>query len=101
MKTSRSTTVAILIMFAGYTIGSYGIVLLRDYNITWKQWINPLNPWRWSNPLNPIPKGQLWPGGAGSTSQTGGSDIPETTNYATGTIAGSNPVISNVAGRGR
>jgi hypothetical protein len=61
MKPSRSTTIAILIMFAGYTIGTYGIVLLRDYNITWKQWINPLNPWIWSNPVPRIPAGKLWP----------------------------------------
>lgn len=46
-------TIGILTIFAGYTIASYGVVLLRGYDIHWTRWINPLNPWRW--PAGPVP----------------------------------------------
>lgn len=49
-------TAGIVVMFAGYTIASYGIVLLRGYDITWKQWINPLAPWTWPAKGTQIPK---------------------------------------------
>lgn len=53
-------TAGIVIIFAGYTIASYGVCLLRDYDVPWKRWINPLDPWQWAE-LKPIPAGQIWP----------------------------------------
>jgi hypothetical protein len=50
-------TAGIVVLFAGYAIGSYGVVLLRGYDITWKQWISPLNPYPW-------PKGTVPSAGA-------------------------------------
>lgn len=47
-------TAAIITLFAGYTIASYGIVLLKGYDIPWKRWINPLDPWVW--PKGEVPK---------------------------------------------
>jgi hypothetical protein len=55
-------TAGIIIIFAGYTVASYGICLLRDYNIPWKQWINPLDPWQWGNMSDhKIPRSQVFP----------------------------------------
>ena len=45
-------TIPILILFAGYTITSYGIVLLKGYDITLRQWVNPLAGFQW-------PQGQV------------------------------------------
>jgi hypothetical protein len=56
-------TLAILVIFGGYTIASYGWVLLRGWDITAKQWIDPLHPYQWD--LKPVPKGQLFPGVTG------------------------------------
>jgi hypothetical protein len=47
-------TPAILVLFAGYTIASYGVVLLKGYDVPWRQWVNPLNPYTW--PKGAIPQ---------------------------------------------
>lgn len=58
-------TAGIVVVFAGYAIATYGIVLLRGYDITPRQWIDPLHPWTWPAKGADIPKvpaTQLWPG---------------------------------------
>jgi hypothetical protein len=104
---SRSAVVSTLLLFAGYAIGSYGLVLVRGWNISPLSWISPLNPYQWptdgSDPLC-IPQGQLWGNGVGGI-QCGGSastsKTPTKTDYQTGTVAGANPIIVGVAGRGK
>jgi hypothetical protein len=59
---SKTTTVAIAVIFAGYTVASYGVVLLRGYDVPWRQWVNPLNPWQWKGKPPAIPPTQIWPG---------------------------------------
>jgi hypothetical protein len=55
-------TAGILIIFAGYTIASYGAVLLKGYDIPFSRWINPLNPWQWPSGAVPVvPAGQILP----------------------------------------
>jgi hypothetical protein len=55
-------TAGIIVIFAGYAIASYGIVLLRGYDIPWRRWINPLDPWTWPSGAVPtIPAGQVFP----------------------------------------
>jgi hypothetical protein len=55
-------TIGILAIFAGYTVASYGVCMLRDYDIPWKAWINPLSPWAWPAGAVPkIPATRLWP----------------------------------------
>lgn len=67
-------TAGILIVFAGYTIASYGVVLLKGYNITLKQWIDPLDPYVWPKGAIPtVPPGQTFPGSGGSSSGGKGS----------------------------
>jgi len=66
-----------LIIFAGYTVGSYGRILLKGWNITFRQWVNPLNPYHWPSGAVPtIPDTQVFPGGTSSApAQTGGAAL--------------------------
>lgn len=57
-----STLLGILVVFAGYTVTSYGWVLLRGYNITFRQWVSPLNPYIWQGTPGTVPTGQIFPG---------------------------------------
>ena len=63
----KSVVLSILVLFTGYTVTSYGVVLLHGWNVTFKQWINPLDAYTWpadgADP-DPIPPGQLFPGSA-------------------------------------
>ena len=62
------TTIALLAMFAGYSVGSYGYVLVRGFNITPRQWFDPLNtvPPDWTP--NNVPAGRVYPGSASTAS---------------------------------
>jgi hypothetical protein len=40
-------TASILVLFAGYTVASYGVVLLKGYDVPWRNWVNPLKPYTW------------------------------------------------------
>jgi hypothetical protein len=68
-------TLGIIYIFAGYTIASYGVILLKGWDITWKQWINPLNPWKWSGKPPPILPTEIWPS-ASLASNAGGLQNP-------------------------
>jgi len=57
-------TAGIIVIFAGYTVASYGVCLLRGYDIPWKQWVDPLDPWQWPARASVprIPATQILPG---------------------------------------
>jgi hypothetical protein len=57
----KSMTAAILVVFAGYAVASYGYVLLRGWDISWKQWIDPLDAYVWAGTPGFIPAGQVFP----------------------------------------
>lgn len=54
-------------LFAGYAVGSYGWVLLKGWNIPFRAWVSPLNPYTWpaggADPP-PIPADKLFPSSA-------------------------------------
>jgi len=55
-------TAGIIAFFIGYTVASYGVVLLKDYDIPWTRWINPVNPWTWPGGDPPrIPPSRVFP----------------------------------------
>jgi len=55
-------TAGILLVLAGYTIASYGVCLARGYDIPFKRWVDPMDPWRWPAGKVPvIPATQIWP----------------------------------------
>lgn len=47
-------TYGIIGIFAGYTIASYAVVLVKGYDIPFKAWVNPIHPWQW--PSGGVPK---------------------------------------------
>jgi hypothetical protein len=53
-------------LWAGYAVSMWGYTLIRGYNVTFGQLVNPVHPYGtgkgqpWPPPL--IPKGQLLPG---------------------------------------
>ena len=49
-------TAGILVIFAGYTVASYGVVLLKGWDIPWRDWINPVHAWQWPASGTDIPK---------------------------------------------
>jgi hypothetical protein len=65
-------TAVILIIVGGYTVASYGWVLLKGYDITFKQWVNPLNPYTWPASGAPatVAAGNVFPTGAAGTKVT-------------------------------
>ena len=55
-------TAGIIILFAGYTIASYGVVLAKGYDVRFPAWINPVNPYQWpSGQIPKIPSTQIFP----------------------------------------
>lgn len=49
----RGHTLAIVVAFLGYAVGSYGYVLVRGWDIPVKAWVDPVHPWQW--PAGAIP----------------------------------------------
>lgn len=69
----------ILIMFAGYAVGSYGWVLVKGYNITPREWFSPLDPYVWPAPgttIPTVPKGNIFPTSSGTASATSSGGGP-------------------------
>lgn len=63
------TTAAIVITWGGYALASWGYCLFRGYNITFLQWVDPLQPFSWGS-VGTIPATQVWPTGAAATAAT-------------------------------
>jgi hypothetical protein len=62
-----------VVTFAGYGLASYGFLMVKGYNITFKQWFSPLHPFQGAlNSNGYVPQGQLFPG---STPGAGGGGM--------------------------
>lgn len=60
-------------LFAGYTVAGYGWVLLKGWDIPFRQWVSPLHPYTWpagGGDPPPIGADRLFPS---STPGAGGS----------------------------
>lgn len=57
------TAVVVLFALGAYAVLSYGYVLIRGWDITFKQWVDPLNPYQWPASGDPptVPTGQVFP----------------------------------------
>lgn len=55
------TAAGFILAWTGYALVSYGYVLIRGWDISWKQWVNPLNPYSGPWPPQTIPDGTLLP----------------------------------------
>jgi hypothetical protein len=84
----------IALFWVAYSIGSYGIVLIRGWDITISEWVNPLKGYTWpadgSAPAT-IPAGQLLPGVAVGAA-AGGTTANPTSPQIGGTSGTSKPV---------
>jgi hypothetical protein len=56
----KTATVGILVIFAGYAIASYGVVLLRGWDITFRSWVDPLHAYVWPSQIPHIPATQVF-----------------------------------------
>ncbi len=68
--------VGIGLALAAYTVGTWGYVLVKGYNITLREWVTPLHPF--TGPLNRngmVPKGSIFPTGKGRTPPGQGAHV--------------------------
>jgi hypothetical protein len=58
--------------WVGYSMVSYGWVLVMGYDVPVVPWLNPLDPYDWPADGNPgfVRKGQIFPGGPPGTAST-------------------------------
>lgn len=54
-------TAGIILAAWAYTFGSWGYILIKGYNITFKQWVDPFHPWDGQWPPKCVPPGYLFP----------------------------------------
>jgi len=55
-----------------YSVGGWGYVLVRGWDINFREWISPLHPYQWPASGDPptIPVGRIWPhSGAAQTGE--------------------------------
>ena len=57
--------IALLTVWAGYGVTSWGWCLVKGYNIPLGAWFSPVHPYQWPDGGQPqtVPKGQVFPGG--------------------------------------
>lgn len=55
-------SLGIVLIFGGYSVASYGYVLVRGWDITATQWWSPVHPWTWQGDPKTVPPGQIMPG---------------------------------------
>lgn len=61
--------VGVLMAWAGYSIGTWGWILIKGWDIPLGSWVSPVNPYTWPKPpADPplIPSSQLLPSAASS-----------------------------------
>jgi len=97
--------VGVLIVWGGYAVTSWGLCLIKGYNVTLGQWVNPVSPFQWpSGPVPLIPATQIWPDGkatAAAPSQPSSPDISTQMQQQQAQIAQNQgrPIPGSVASR--
>lgn len=64
---------AILLVWAGYGIGSWGYELVKGHDVTLREWFSPLHPYSGPWPPKGIPATQIFPGGKPAKAAAGGA----------------------------
>lgn len=61
------------LLWAGYAVTSWGFVLVKGWDITFREWVSPLHPYQWPASGNPpkIPQGKVWPVATGTVAAAG------------------------------
>jgi hypothetical protein len=97
-----------VLVMAGYSVGSWGYCLVKGYNITLREWVSPLHPF--TGPLDSkgcVPKGHIFPvsgqgGPCGSTDSGANptvSNSPQERKLSDITQREHRPIPGSVAGR--
>lgn len=71
--------VAIVLGAVAYTLGTWGLLLVKGYNVTLKDWVDPLHPYSGEWPPKCVPPGYIFP-----TSAAAGVDCKAKTPGGTG-----------------
>ena len=101
--------VTIALALAAYTVGTWGYVLIKGYNITLREWVTPLHPYAGTWPPKCVPPGFIFPTSTqpgvdcasaqkGSASQTG-SNNPATNRAQRAAQQAHRPLPGGVSGR--
>ena len=67
-----------VLAFAAYSVGGYGWVLVKGWDIPFRKWMSPVHPYQWpAGDPPPIPANKLFPssaapGGAAAGGASGG-----------------------------
>jgi hypothetical protein len=95
--------IGFLVVLGAYGLGLSGYSLIRGYNNQLGSLWNPVKTATWTTQCytgtGVLPSGN--PADSGSCGGAAASTTPTTTNLSTGTVAGANPKLVVVAGRGR
>jgi hypothetical protein len=93
-------TLGMVVVFAGYTVGSYGWVLVKGWNIPFRRWVSPLNPYTWPSgggDPTPIPANKLFPSSVAPAAARGAAPAGTAPGAATQPATGSgNKSFGNV-----
>lgn len=91
----------ILLIWAGYAVGSWGYVLIQGWDIPFRSWVSPFNPYQFApgTPPPTIPPSQVLPGRAagqqyGNIPPGAGPVAPPSGGHKVGTIYGHQNVTS-------
>jgi hypothetical protein len=67
--------IGVVLVWAGYGVGSYGWVLIKGYNIPVRQWFSPIHPWQWpaaGATVPTVPLGHIFPTASAAPGATQG-----------------------------
>lgn len=54
-------------LWGGYAVASWGYLLIKGYNVSFRSWVSPLHPYSGAWPPAKIPPGYIWPHATGGT----------------------------------
>lgn len=70
-------------LWGGYAVASWGYLLIKGYNVSFRSWVSPLNPYSGAWPPAKIPPGFIWPHATGGTTTAAAALEAAATQQAT------------------
>lgn len=81
-----------LVTWAGYAVSSWGYVLIRGWDICFREWVSPLHPYQWPSGGPPlignVNPGSVFPKCGGSQVTTAAAAQLDTATQAQGDVLG-------------
>ena len=85
--------VGMLLIWGGWSVSFWGYSLVRGYNVTFIQLVNPVHPYSGPWPPGPIPDTQVFPSGA---SGQGHPQVPYGSAVGTSIAQGVQTAVGNL-----